>query len=149
MIRKRAEPDMAEPRAVNNSPRGSYRNEDLERTFQGLQTAKNKYLTQIRYGCSAGWQIKVWSKLANLQKLSQWAPKRRRKTLSTWQGTQGCCCPPSPCYEAIHLSTQKGKTLEEGPDTRGGYNSFSCIVVIETFSIVVFFAFISFLFYIN
>lgn len=38
MIRKRAESDMAEPRAVNNSPVVSYRNEDLgaaQSTFQG------------------------------------------------------------------------------------------------------------------
>lgn len=48
MIGKRAESDMAEPRAVNNSPMGSYRNEDLgaaQSTYQGQKTAKKKYLT--------------------------------------------------------------------------------------------------------
>lgn len=48
MIRKRAESNMAEPRAVSNSPMGSYRNEDVgaaQSTVQRSQTAKSKYLT--------------------------------------------------------------------------------------------------------
>lgn len=56
---------------------------------------------------------------------------------------RGVLLPPTPWHEAIHLSIQKGsergcKALEEGPDTRSGYNSFSCIVI-GTFSILAFF----------
>lgn len=62
--------------------------------------------------------------------------------------------PPTPWSEAVNLRTQKGsgrscKTLGKGPDTRTGYNNFSSIVIIETYSIVVFFGVFSFSSYNN
>lgn len=72
---------------------------------------------------------------------------REEETIEFTRGSSVLMLPSAPQPEVINLSTQKGsgrscKTLGKRLDSRTGCNNFSCIVIIETFSIVVFLAFL-------
>lgn len=84
------------------------------------------------------------TQISTLIEMIQIGSFREEEKPSTWQGIQGADAPDTPWSEAVNLSTQKGsergcKTLEKETDTGAWYNDFGCVVILETFSIVIFF----------